>query len=46
MVAQKNLEMHGQLWDEELSPEDLIVFRDWASEMSHMIAMTIEIKFF
>ena len=46
MVAQRNLETHGQSWDEELSPEDLIVFRDWASELSHMIAMSIERSFF
>ena len=25
---------HGQSWDEELSPEDEIAFKDWASELS------------
>ena len=33
---------HGQLWDEQVSPEDEIAFKDWASELSHMKEMTLK----
>ena len=36
---------HGQAWDEELSPEDEIAFKDWASELSHMNEMAIKRKY-
>ena len=36
---------HGQSWDEELSPEDKIAFKDWASELSHMNEMAIKRKY-
>ena len=36
---------HGQSWDDELSPEDEIAFKDWASELSHMKEMTIKRKY-
>ena len=35
---------HWQMWDEELSPEDKIAFKDWAPELSHMNEMTIKRK--
>ena len=35
---------HGQSWDEELSPEDVIAFKDWASELSYMNEMAIKRK--
>ena len=35
----------GQSWDEELSPEDEIAFKDWASELSHMNEMAIKRKY-
>ena len=33
---------HGQSWDEQVSPEDEIAFKDWASELSHMNKMTLK----
>ena len=33
---------HGQSWDEQVSPEDEIAFKDWASELSHMNEMTLK----
>ena len=36
---------HGQSWDEELSPEDGIAFKDWASELNHMNEMAIKRKY-
>ena len=36
---------HGKSWDEELSPEDKITFKDWASELSHMNEMAIKRKY-
>ena len=33
---------HGQSWDEELSPEDEIAYKDWALELSHMNEMAIK----
>ena len=36
---------HGQLWDEELSPEDGIAFIDWASNFNHMNEMVIKRKY-
>ena len=36
---------HGQSWDEELSPEDGIAFKDWASELNHMNEMAIRRKY-
>ena len=35
----------GQSWDEELSPEDGIAFKDWASELNHMNEMAIKRKY-
>ena len=37
--------IHGQSWDEELSPEDEIAFKDWASELNHMNEMAIKRKY-
>ena len=36
---------HGQSWDEQVSPEDEIAFKDWASELSHMNEMAIKRKY-
>ena len=36
---------HGQLWDEQLSPEDEIAFKDSASELSHMNEIAIKRKY-
>ena len=36
---------HGQSWDEKLSPEDEIAFKDWASELSRMNEMAIKRKY-
>ena len=33
---------HGQSWHQELSPEDEIAFKDWASEFNHMNEMDIK----
>ena len=33
---------HGQSWDEELSPENEIYSKDWASELSHMNEMALK----
>ena len=33
---------HGQSWEEKVSPEDGIAFKDWSSELSHMNKMTLE----
>ena len=33
---------HGQSWDEQVSPEDEIAFKDWASELSQMNKMTLK----
>ena len=33
---------HGKSWDEQVSPEDEIAFKDWASELSHMNKMTLK----
>ena len=37
---------HGQSWDEQVSPEDEIAFKDWASELSHMNEMTLKRNYF
>ena len=36
---------HGQLWDEELSPEDGIAFKDWASELNQISKTAIKRKY-
>ena len=36
---------HGQAWNEELSPEDEMAFKDWTSELNHMNEMTIRRKY-
>ena len=36
---------HGQSWHEELSAEDEISFKDWASELNHMNEMAIKRKY-
>ena len=36
---------HGQSGDEELSPDDEIAFKDWASELSHMNEMAIKRRY-
>ena len=36
---------HGQSWEEEVIPDDVIPFKDWASELSHMKEMAIKRKY-
>ena len=36
---------HGQTWDEKLSPEDEISFKDWTSELNHMNEMAFKRKY-
>ena len=36
---------HGQLWDDELSQEEKIISKDWASELSQITEMAIRKKF-
>ena len=36
---------HGQSWDEQVSPEDEIAFKDWASELNHVNEMAIKRKY-
>ena len=36
---------HGQSWAKQVSPEDEIAFKDWASELSHMNEMAIKRKY-
>ena len=36
---------HGQSWDEELSPEVEIEFKDWASELCHINEMAIKRRY-
>ena len=36
---------HGQAWDEELSPEDELAFKVWASELNHMNEMASRRKY-
>ena len=45
IVAQRNLEETWQSWDEELSQEDELAFKDWASELNHMNEMAIKRKY-